>query len=182
MERLQNTSRKTLKDFIPQQVLKFSKLLWRQKSLVFLALPPVIMVFLFRYLPMYGILIAFKDYKPLRGVWGSPWETPLFENFIRFFNYVDFKRLIFNTVKVGIVSLFFTYPAPIIFALLLNELRFKKFKRVVQTISYLPHFISVVVIVGMLNNFGSLGGLFNQIRGIFGLEAVNMNSGTSTFC
>lgn len=167
--------------YIPHRVLKFFKLLWNQKSLVLLALPPVILIFLFRYLPMYGILIAFKDYKPLRGVWGSPWEQPLFANFIRFFNYVDFRRLIMNTIKVGIVTLIFTYPAPIIFALLLNELRFKTFKRVVQTISYLPHFISVVVIVGMLNNFCSLDGLFNQIRGLFGLQAVNMNSGDRYF-
>lgn len=152
-----------------------------QWPLVMLALPAVILIIVFKYGPMYGILIAFKDYKASLGIWGSPWKQPFYANFQQFFNYVNFKQLISNTLRVGIVTLLFTYPAPIIFALLLNELKLPRFKRVVQTVSYLPHFISVVVVVGMMTNFASLGGLFNVIRGWFGFEAVNMNSGDTYF-
>jgi putative aldouronate transport system permease protein len=130
---------------------------------------------------MYGILISLKNYKPKLGIWKSPWEEPLFINFIRFFDYAGWEYLIINTVKIGVVTLLFTFPAPLLFALLLNELRGKWFKRSVQTVSYIPHFISVVVIVGMLNSFGSLDGLFNIIRGWFGLSAVNMNSNDQYF-
>lgn len=159
----------------------FWQRLSRQKMLVLLTLPGMALLFLFRYLPMYGILIAVKDYKVRLGIWGSPWETPLFLNFTRFFNYVNFWQVLLNTLKVGVVSLIFTFPAPIIFALLLNELRGKLFKRTVQTISYIPHFISVVVVVGMLTGFGSMNGLFNQIRTAFGLEVVDMNWGDTYF-
>jgi putative aldouronate transport system permease protein len=130
---------------------------------------------------MYGILIAFKDYKPKLGIWNSPWEDNPFANFIRFYRYVNFWPLIWNTIKTGVMTMLFTFPMPIVFALMLNELRGKWFKRGVQTISYIPHFISVVVIVGMLNSFASLDGLFNVIRGWTGLEAINMNFGAEFF-
>lgn len=180
---MKNINSKTEVTKIPyrRRINRFFRLLWRQRELLLLVLPASILVAIFKYGPMYGILISLKRYKPKMGIWGSPWEDPVFDNFIRFFNYVDSGHLIWNTVKVGIVTLLFTFPAPIIFALLLNELRGKWFKRSVQTVSYIPYFISVVVIVGMLNNFGSLDGLFNIIRGWFGFEAVNMNSGSNYF-
>lgn len=164
-----------------QRTLRFFKLLWKQRALVLLALPAVILVVIFKFGPMYGILIAFKNYKPKMGIWRSPWEDPVFNSFIRFFNYIDCGKLIWNTVKIGIATLLITFPAPIIFALMLNELRGFWLKRGVQTISYIPHFISVVVVVGMLNSFGSLDGLFNTIRQSFGMEVVNMNSGNKYF-
>lgn len=90
-------------------------------------------------------------------------------------------QIIWNTLKLGLVTLVFTFPAPIIFALLLNELKGKRFKRVVQTISYVPHFISIVVICSMLNGFGSTTGMFNDIREFLGMARVDMNSGSTYF-
>lgn len=164
-----------------QRMKRFGKLCWKQRALILLALPPVIFVFIFRYVPMYGILVAFKNYKPRLGIWGSPFLDPLFKNFIRFFNNVNCWPIIWNTLKVGLTTLLFTFPAPIIFAILLNELRGKWFKRGVQTISYIPYFISVVVICSMLNGFGSMDGLFNIIRGWFGAAPVDMNNGDKYF-
>ncbi|MDO4284686.1 MAG: ABC transporter permease subunit [Eubacteriales bacterium] len=159
----------------------FWQLLWKQRVLVLMALAPVIMVIIFKYVPMYGILIAFKNYKASKGVWGSDWLDPFYKNFATFFKNVNSGQLIWNTFKVGVLSLLFTFPATLGFALLLNEVRNKWLKRTVQTISYIPHFISVVVICSMLNGFGSTEGLFNNIRSFFGLERVDMNNGSEYF-
>lgn len=159
----------------------FWKQLRKQKTLVLMALLPVIMVIIFKYIPMYGILIAFKNYKSAKGVWGSKWLDPLFKNFITFFKNVNCWQIIWNTFRVGALTLLFTFPAPIIFAVLLNELRGKTYKKVVQTVSYIPHFISVVVICSMLNGFGSTSGLFNDIRELLGMARVDMNNGSKYF-
>lgn len=164
-----------------ERIKKWCRILWQQRALVALCLIPLAVVVLFQYVPMYGVLIAFKKYKPKKGVWGSAWLDPWYKNFQEFFNNVNCEHIITQTIKVGVLSLLFTYPMPIILALMLNEVRSKWFKRSVQTISYLPHFISIVVICSMLNTFGSLDGLFNNIRVIFGLERVNMNAGTAYF-
>lgn len=134
------------------------KTLYRQRSLLAIALPALILVFIFKYVPMYGILIGFKDYKAAKGVWGSAWLDPIWENYITFFKNVNCWQIIINTLKVGVITLLFTFPAPVIFALLLNEIKNKKMKKVSQTISYIPHFISIVVICSMLNGFGSTTG------------------------
>ena len=157
------------------------KTLYRQRALILLCIPALTLVIIFRYGSMAGILIAFKDYKPSRGIWGSEWLDPLFKHFIAFWKNPATKTLVWNTVRIGVTTMLFSFPTPIIFALALNEVKNKKFKKTVQSISYIPHFISVVVIVGMLNSFGSLDGLFNSIRGLFGLAAVNMNEGTKYF-
>ena len=136
----------------------FWKLIWKQRSLVLMALLPVLAVIIFKYVPMYGILIAFKNYKSARGIRGSDWLQPLFKNFITFFKNVNSMQILWNTLKVGSLTLLFTFPAPIIFAILLNELKGNFYKKSVQTISYIPHFISVVVICSMLNGFGSVNG------------------------
>ena len=149
--------------------------------MIFLALPAIILIFIFKYLPIYGILIGFKDYSAAKGVWGSEWLDPLWKNFVTFFKNVNSSKIIWNTFKVGAMTLLFTFPTPIIFALLLNELKGKRYKKVVQTISYIPHFISIVVICSMLNGFGSTTGLFNDIREFFGMARVNMNSGSTYF-
>ena len=167
---------------VPRTAKKsFWKQLWRQKALVLMALIPVIMVIIFKYVPMYGILIAFKNFKAAKGVWGSDWLDPLFKNFITFFKNVNSAQIIWNTFRVGALTLLFTFPAPIIFAILLNELRGKTYKKVVQTVSYIPHFISVVVICSMLNGFGSTTGLFNDIRELLGMGRVDMNNGSKYF-
>lgn len=160
---------------------KFLRLLWRQRALILLSLIPVALVIIFQYIPMYGVLIAFKKYKASKGVWGSPWLDPWYKNFAEFFNNVNCGKIITQTLKVGVLSLIFTYPMPILLALMLNEVKNTTFKRTVQSISYLLHFISVVVICSMLNTFGSVDGLFNNIREAMGMARVNMNAGSTFF-
>lgn len=132
----------------------------RNRSLYLLVLPVLIFYIMFHYKPMYGAIIAFKDYTPRLGVNGSPWVG--LENFNRFFKSIYFVRLIKNTILLSLYNLIFGFPAPIILALLLNEVRSKKFKSVAQTITYLPHFISLIVVTGMLTNFAMTSGLFND--------------------
>lgn len=122
--------------------------------------------FVFCYAPMGGIVIAFKNYRPARGIFGSDWAG--LKYFEQFFESHYFTRLLRNTIMINLLDLIFGFPAPILFALLLNELMSAKFKRVVQTITYLPHFISQVVICGLLLNFLSYDGMINQIIAIFG--------------
>lgn len=159
----------------------FWQLLWKQKALCIMALAPMIMLIIFKYVPMYGILIAFKNYKASKGVWDSNWLEPVLKNFIKFFKNVNSGQIIWNTLKIGVLNLLFTFPAAIIFAILLNELRGKVFKSAVQTISYIPHFLSVVVICSMLNGFGSTTGLFNDVRDLLGMARVDMNNGSQYF-
>ncbi len=140
----------------------------RNRSLYFLVIPVLIFYLLFHYKPMYGAVIAFKDYTPALGVADSPWVG--FANFARFFRSVYFGRLINNTILLSVYNLIFGFPAPIILALLLNEVRNKQFKSITQTITYLPHFISLIVVTGMLTNFSMTTGLFNDIIAFFGGE------------
>jgi putative aldouronate transport system permease protein len=109
--------------------------------------PAIIFLIIFHYLPIYGLIIAFKDYKILRGFSGSEWVG--FKYFIEFFNDPMFPRILRNTIGMNTINLLINFPAPIIFALLLNELKFMRFKKFVQSVSYLPHFISWVVFGGL---------------------------------
>lgn len=140
----------------------------RNRSLYILVLPVLLFYILFHYKPMYGAIIAFKDYTPALGVSESPWIG--FDNFIRFFKSVYFGRLIKNTILLSVYNLIFGFPAPIILALLLNEVHNKHFKNLTQTITYLPHFISLIVVTGMLTDFSMTSGLFNDIIEFFGGE------------
>lgn len=135
-----------------------------------MAIPVIAYYAIFHYGPMYGLQIAFKDFSPAQGITGSPWLG--FQHFSDFFNGYYFWRLIRNTVLINIYELVFGFPAPIILALLLNELRHQLFKRFVQTISYLPHFISIVVVVGMMVDFFARDGIVNQLLVFFGVESV----------
>ncbi|MFX3647211.1 MAG: ABC transporter permease [Paenibacillus sp.] len=140
---------------------------------VYLMLVPVVAYYLiFSYGPMYGLLMAFQEsYSPVKGILAGEWVG--FDNFTMFFESYYFWRLIKNTLILSFYSIVFGFPAPIILALLLNEVRKKWFRSTVQTISYMPHFISVVVVVGMLKTFSSLdGGLFNVIRDFFDLQPI----------
>ena len=147
---------------------------WKQirknKFLWVLMILPVLYYAIFCYGPMYGVLISFKDYKIAKGVWGSPWVG--FKWFEKFLMDPYFWKLVRNTLLLNIYGLIFGFPIPIILALMLNEVTHSKFKRVIQTVSYLPHFISTVVVCGMLTNFLSMDGLINQILSFFGLEKV----------
>ena len=132
-------------------------------------LPALLFFIIFHYGPMYGIQIAFKDYIPSLGIWGSPWVG--FKHFEKFFNSYYFSDLLKNTLTISIYELVVGFPLPIILALLLNEAKNGPFKRLTQTITYAPHFISVVVIVGMLVSFLSPStGLINHILEALGFQ------------
>lgn len=135
---------------------------------LYLFLVPAILYFLvFRYTPMAGVQIAFRDYNPIGGIWGSPWVG--LKHFVRFFNSTDFWLVIGNTLKISIINLIAGFPIPILLALLLNATRNQRFKKVVQTTIYAPHFISAVVIVGMINLFLSpTTGIINKVIAMFG--------------
>jgi len=125
-------------------------------------LPIVAYYLIFHYGPMYGLQIAFKKYTPGAGIWGSPWVG--FKHFTSFFNSYYFWRLLRNTFLINFYELIFSFPIPIILALLLNEIKLKNFKKVSQTFMYLPHFISWVVLGGILTNFLSMNdGLINML-------------------
>ena len=124
-------------------------------------IPVVAYYILFHYGPLYGVQIAFKDFTPGRGIVGSKWVG--FKHFISFFQGVYFVRTVRNTLLINIYGLIWGFPAPIILALLLDEVHNLKFKKLVQTVTYLPHFISTVVICGILSNFCQTSGLFNNL-------------------
>ena len=125
---------------------------------------PVILTLIYKYIPMYGIQIAFRDYKASRGFSGSEWVG--LEWFQRFFSAPTFGRMMKNTVLLSLFSLLWSFPIPIILALMLNQVRFQRFKRITQTVLYAPHFISVMVVCGMIKIFLSpSGGLLNLIAG-----------------
>lgn len=140
----------------------------RNRALYLLVLPVLIFYIVFHYKPMYGAIIAFKDYSPGLGIPDSPWVG--LANFSRFFHGPYFWRLIRNTLLLSLYNLLFGFPAPIILALLLNEVKNKKFKSITQTITYLPHFVSMIVVTGMITNFCMSSGLFNDIIVLFGGE------------
>ena len=140
----------------------------RNRSLYVLVLPVVIFYILFNYKPIYGAIIAFQDYVHRLGISGSEWVG--LANFKRFFSDIYFGRLMKNTLLLSVYDILFGFPAPIILALLLNEIHNKFFKNVTQTITYLPHFISMIVVCGMLTDFSLSTGLFNDIIEFFGGE------------
>ena len=137
-----------------------------------LIIPILIYLALFCYKPMYGLVIAFKNYKPARGIWGSKWVG--FTWFETFFKDPYFFRLLRNTFRLSAYSIIFGFPAPIILALLLNEVTNTKFKRTVQTITYMPYFISLVVACSIIKIYCQADGLFSQIGQFFGAEAQNL--------
>jgi putative aldouronate transport system permease protein len=147
------------------------KSIFRNYELYLFLLPTFLYFVVFHYGPMYGVQIAFKDFRASDGIWGSPWVG--FEHFRRFFSSYQFWSLLKNTLGISLYSLIAGFPAPIILALLLNQIPSRGFKRFVQTITYAPNFISTVVIVGMLLVFLSpRGGLVNALIGLFGFESV----------
>ena len=144
----------------------------KSKGVYLLAVPILIWYLIFCYAPMYGAIIAFKDFIPVEGIWGSQWIG--LKNFQEFFQSYYFWRLLTNTLLLSFYGLIFVFPAPIILALLLNELRSNKFKRVVQTITYVPHFISLVVICGVIMVFVQQGGVIPTFLKFFGGSDQNL--------
>jgi putative aldouronate transport system permease protein len=141
------------------------------KYIYLMILPVAVWYFLFCYMPMYGLVIAFQDFNISKGVFGSPWIG--LDNFKSFFSGVFAGRVTFNTVYLNIIGLIFGFPAPIIFALLLNEVGNKFFKKIFQTVSYLPFFISMVVICGIIRDFTAPDGIISYLLSVFtGYEAA----------
>ncbi|MCY9548385.1 ABC transporter permease [Lysinibacillus xylanilyticus] len=147
---------------------------------LYLLLAPVILYFLiFHYYPLYGLQIAFKDFIATKGITGSPWVG--FKHFERFFDSYYFWRLIKNTIGIGVFTLLVSFPVPIIIALLLNEVKSLRFKKFVQTIIYAPHFLSTVVVVGMLLLFLKSDGMINQVITLFGGTPIDFISEPAWF-
>ena len=138
----------------------------RNRIVYLMAVPVVAYYLLFHYGPMYGAIIAFKDFSPMKGILRSPWAGLV--HFESFFNSYYFARIFRNTLLLNLYILLFGFPLPIILAILLNELRLQYFKRFVQTVSYLPHFISIMVVCGIIIDFTGRGGLINDIIALFG--------------
>ena len=137
-----------------------------QNRYLYLMFVPVLVIYiLFMYIPMYGVIIAFKDFNPGLGILGSEWVG--FQHFENFFSSYYFGRILRNTLIISGLSLLVNFPAPIIFALLLNEIRLKRFKKFVQSVTYFPHFLSTVIVCGLIIEFCSTHGAINQIIQIF---------------
>ena len=154
----------------------------RNWGLYLLLLPSLVLLVMFAYKPMYGIIIAFKDYKNSLGIMGSPWSDPLLKNFMRFFNSFQCKTTIRNTLWLSLYSMLAGFPIPIMLALMINQITAKRFRKGFQTILYLPHFISTVVMVGLLLIWLSPStGLIGTIYRMFGKEAPNLMGMASAF-
>lgn len=142
------------------------------KYLYLMMVPVIAYYVIFHYAPMYGALIAFKEYSPMKGILGSDWVG--LKHFYDFFNSYYFWRILKNTVIISLYSLLFEFPAPIILALLINEVRSKSFKRVAQTITYMPYFISLVVICGIITDFTNSDGIINSLFTYIGYDGQAM--------
>lgn len=143
---------------------------------------PVVFALIFEYYPIFGEQIAFKNYSLSKGIWGSPWAG--FSNFERFFKSFQFSRVVGNTIKISIYSLAVSFPLSFMFSLMINLTRNARFKKTVQTITYIPHFISVVVVVGMINQvFNPVVGLYGNLYRMFVSEGYpnNMLTNPNTF-
>lgn len=152
----------------------------RNIPFLIMLLIPFILLLVFSYGPMYGVLIAFKDYSPGLGIWESPWNN--FDHFKRMWSDFTFRRAFFNTLNISFWKLIIGFPAPIIFALMLNELRFQRFKKITQTISYLPYFLSWVVAAAMIIEVLSpQRGIVNTIITWFGGEPIHFLASTKWF-
>lgn len=136
----------------------------RSWQLYLLLIPTIAYFVIFRYIPILGVQISVKDYMPALGIWGSHWAEPFFKHFTRFFNSYYAERLIVNTLVLSFGQLILGFPMPVILALLLNEVKNRKIKKVAQTITYAPHFISTVVLVGLLTSLlNTSNGLVNYL-------------------
>ena len=167
------------KELMPEKGMRVRN--WKTSmTLTVLMLPAMILLAVFNYGPLFGLLMAFQDYSPFKGVFNSPWVG--FDNFVWFLTDAKFWQVFRNTVIIAFYDLIFCFTAPIIFAILANEIRNMAFKRVMQTLSYLPHFLSWVVISGLVRSLLSpTRGLVNNILGVFGVEPIYFITEASMF-
>ena len=171
---LQHRERKFLK--------KELRNIWADRWLYFLVLPSLVLVFIFRYLPMYGVTLAFRLYDPGKGIFASPWVESLTYNFW-FLRDPEFWRVLVNTIRITSAKIFFGFPAPIILAILINEIRTSAYRRIAQTITYLPHFVSWVILAGIIYAIFDLDPTspYNMLRGIVGLAPTNLMGNPRAF-
>lgn len=158
---------------------------WKSKyrgkgGLIAIVALPIIWYVIFYYIPIYGLQIAFRQYIPSKGILGSKWVG--LKWFSQFFNSYYFSEITINTILLSLYTLAIGFPIPIILALIINEIKSTALKKTVQNVTYIPHFLSVVVIVSMLTIFSNPNyGLFNQIRGIFGLKPIDFMADPGAF-
>ncbi len=150
-------------------------------QLYVLMIPALVWLIVFCYTPMYGVIIAFKDFKARLGIMASPWANPFYEYFRQFFSTSIAVTAIKNTIVLSLEQLVISFPIPIIFALLLNQLRSNKFRKVVQTVSYAPYFLSNVILVCIMNMFFSTNGVVNTAIEALGGEIVQFTAAAETF-
>lgn len=152
--------------------------LWKARWFYILMLPGIVYFVIYKYVPMFGLVMAFQDYSPSLGFAESPWVG--LKHFRQFFNYGSFQQLFSNTLILSLESLLFSFPAPVLLALFLNEIRHSGYKRVTQTLMYLPHFLSTVVVCSIAYQLFSMeSGVLNKLLTAIGLQPVNvlMNQG-----
>lgn len=144
---------------------------WKKKYLYLMLIPAIVYYIIFCYIPMYGVTIAFKDFNPMLGIWKSEWQG--FDTFRKLFEMEKFYSVFWNTIRISLIRLVFGFPFPIIIALLLNELRNVRLKKTIQTIIYVPNFISWVVLGGILTSILSMDtGIVNQVIKMLGFEPI----------
>lgn len=167
------------KPFMSLTLQKLQRDFHRNKIKYLMVLPVIFYFLVFAYKPMYGLVIAFKDFKPHIGIADSPWVG--FDNFIRFFKDPNAFRIVKNTFMISFWSILFGFPAPILLALMINEIRNKVFKRIVQTVTYIPYFISLVVICSLIKTFTQSDGLISDIIASLGFERMNLLASKTFF-
>ena len=171
---------KNPKTKVPKKKINYAVYFKNNWQLYVLILPAIIYFIVFNYMPLYGIQIAFKDFKAVFGISGSKWVG--FKHFENFFHAYYFKRLLANTLLLNVYNLLWSFPVPIILAILLNQIKGPKIKRFIQTSIYVPYFISTVVLAGMLYIFLSpTSGIFNILRQALGMKAVDFMSDAKAF-
>ncbi|MBQ7428709.1 MAG: sugar ABC transporter permease [Butyrivibrio sp.] len=170
----------TTGNVVRQRVVPLSTYIMQHKWLYILLLPGLIYFIMFRYVPMAGLVIAFKNYSPFLGLWDSPWVG--FDNFVKFFSNNDFGMLLKNTLGISLLQLAFYFPAPIILSLLLNEIRHSWYKRTIQTFIYIPHFVSWVIVASLSYQlFSTEDGLINMLVKATGASAIPILSSAKYF-
>ncbi len=145
--------------------------IWKNKTIYIVLLPALLWYLIFVYVPMGGLMLAFKDYKANLGILGSPWTG--LKHFENLFRDMDFWQSVGRTLKINVIRLLVTFPVPVIIALLFNELRMRKYKKVLQTVFTFPHFLSWIIIASVLRNVLAYDGIVNSIIGLFGGDVVN---------
>lgn len=168
---VKSINKKSIMDRFANYMKQLGKDIIRDRYLYLLLIPFVAFFVVFKYKPMYGLQIAFKDYSLFKGIKGSPWIG--FENFRTFFQSPHFVRVLKNTLMINAYGLIFGFPVPILLALLFNEVKNERFKKITQTLTYLPHFVSIVVVAGLVVNFLSpTHGMINYLIEKMGGEKI----------